>query len=160
MIVRGFRFHTTIRVRWMECDGQGIVYNGSYMDYLEVAQSEYYRNLGFSIYKLADTGYFDTAVVKVTMEFKAPSRVEDMLDLYMRASRFGNTSLTLEMEVRSPGENRLLATTEAIYVGYDAATGETKRVPDEIRRIVNHFETTGEVLPLDGFPALAAAASN
>ena len=35
-----FRFHTSLRVRWMECDAQGIVFNGAYMDYLEVGQSE------------------------------------------------------------------------------------------------------------------------
>ena len=29
-----FRFMTKIRVRWMECDGQGIVYNGAYLGYL------------------------------------------------------------------------------------------------------------------------------
>ena len=62
-----FKFHASLRVRWMECDAQGIVYNGSYMDYLEVGQAEYYRNLGFSIYKIAERGYFDTAVVKVTL---------------------------------------------------------------------------------------------
>jgi len=48
MAIEDFKFHTSLRVRWMECDAQGIVYNGSYMDYLEVGQAEYYRNLGFS----------------------------------------------------------------------------------------------------------------
>ena len=48
----------------MECDAQGIVFNGSYMTYLEVGQAEYFRNLGFSIYRIAERGYFDTAVVK------------------------------------------------------------------------------------------------
>ena len=66
-----FRFHTSLRVRWMEGDAQGIVFNGSYMNYLEVAQAEYYRNLGFSIYKIRETGYFDTVVVMINLEFKA-----------------------------------------------------------------------------------------
>ena len=62
-----FQFHTSLRVRWMECDTQGIVFNGAYMDYLEVGQSEYFRNLGFSIYRIAQQGFFDTAVVKTTL---------------------------------------------------------------------------------------------
>ena len=45
----------------MESDAQGIVYFGAYMDYLEVAWSEYFRNLGVSIYRVAQKGYFDTA---------------------------------------------------------------------------------------------------
>ena len=35
-----FQFATQLRVRWSECDAQGIVYYGAYMDYLDVAQSE------------------------------------------------------------------------------------------------------------------------
>ena len=35
-----FKFHTGLRVRWMECDAQGIVFNGSYLNYLEVGQAE------------------------------------------------------------------------------------------------------------------------
>ena len=53
----------------MECDRQGIVFNGAYMDYLEVGQAEYFRNLGFSIYKIAQQGYFDSAVVKAEIDF-------------------------------------------------------------------------------------------
>ncbi len=48
-----FKFSTPVRVRWMECDAQGIVFNGAYMGYLEIAQAEYFRHLGFSIYKVA-----------------------------------------------------------------------------------------------------------
>ena len=42
-------------------------------------------------------------------------------------------------------------------MGYDAVTESTKRVPDDIRRLVAHFEETGEVLPIKRFPELAKA---
>ena len=51
-----FKFSTELRVRWMECDAQGIVFNGAYLGYLEIAQAEYFRNLGFSIYRVAKPG--------------------------------------------------------------------------------------------------------
>ena len=53
MSIDEYRFTYKIRVRWMECDAQGIAFNGSYLGYLEIAQAEYFRNLGFSIYKIA-----------------------------------------------------------------------------------------------------------
>ena len=80
-----FKFQTSLRVRWMECDAQGIVFNGAYMGYLEVGQAEYFRNLGFSIYRIAQRDYFDTAVVKTVIEYKAPARVDDLLK-YVNAS--------------------------------------------------------------------------
>ena len=153
-----FKFHTGLRVRWMECDAQRIVFNGSYLNYLEVGQAEYFRNLGFSIYRIAQRGYFDSAVVTVTVEYKAPARVEDDIDVFVAVTNIGNTSLTLDAEIYLQSSDRLLTTIHAVYVGYDASTGETRPVPDAIRRLINHFESTGEVLPLGQFPHLAEAA--
>ena len=154
-----FRFMTKIRVRWMECDGQGIVYNGAYLGYLEIGQAEYYRNLGFAIYIIPQSGYFDFVVVKSTQEFKAPAKVDEIIEVYVRVSNIGNTSLTLNLEIYAEGNDRLLTSIETVYVGYDTATESTRPVPDAIRELVIHFEETGEVLPIKQFPELAKATS-
>ena len=155
-----FRFGTPVRVRWQECDAQGIAFNGSYLGWLEVAQAEYFRNLGFSIYRVAAAGYFDSAVAKVTIEYKAPVRVDELLDLRARVARIGNTSLILEVAIFPEGDDpdrAALTTMEAVYVGFYADTGGTRRVPDAIRALVERWENAGEVLPLADFPELAAA---
>ena len=157
MVKTDFKFYTSLRVRWMECDAQGIVYNGKYMDYMEIGQSEYFRNLGFSIYRIAERGYFDVATVKALIEYKAPARVDDILEVHVRVSGVGNTSITLAMEIYPEDSDTLLTTMEGVYVGYVAESGETQPVPDDIRQLIEHFEATGEVLPLERFPELAAA---
>ncbi len=154
-----FRFKTSVRVRWMECDAQGIVYNGAYLGYLEIGQAEYYRNLGFAIYIIPQSGYFDFAVVKSTQEFKAPAKVDEIIDLYVRVSKIGNTSLTLQLEIYPEDSDRLLTTIETVYVGYDAASETSRPVPDDIRKLVSHYEETGEVLSIEQFPELAKATS-
>ncbi|MAQ54591.1 MAG: MFS transporter [Chloroflexi bacterium] len=154
-----FRFMTTVRVRWMECDAQGIVYNGAYLGYLEIGQAEYYRNLGFAIYIIPQSGYFDFAVVKSTQEFKAPAKVDEIIELHVRVSKIGNTSLTLNLEIYPEGSDRLLTSIETVYVGYDAATESSRPVPDAIRQLVTRFEETGDVLPIEQFPDLAKATS-
>ena len=63
----------------------------------------------------------------------------------------------MEMELYRPYPELLLTTIEAVYVGYDAATEATKRVPDDLRELIGHYEDTGEVLPLSRFPELVAA---
>ncbi len=150
---------TTVRVRWMECDAQGIVYNGAYLGYLEIGQAEYYRNLGFAIYIIPQSGYFDFAVVKSTQEFKAPAKVDEIIELHVRVSKIGNTSLTLNLEIYPEGSARLLTSIETVYVGYDAATESSRPVPDAIRQLVTRFEETGDVLPIEQFPDLAKATS-
>ena len=159
MAKSNFRFMTTVRVRWMECDAQGIVYNGAYLGYLEIGQAEYYRNLGFAIYIIPQSGYFDFAVVKSTQEFKAPAKVDEIIELHVRVSKIGSTSLTLNLEIYPEGSDRLLTSIETVYVGYDAATESSRPVPDAIRQLVTHFEETGDVLPIEQFPDLAKATS-
>ena len=157
MAKANFKFHASLRVRWMEVDPQGIVYFGAYMDYLEVAWSEYFRNLGFSVYRIARSGYFDTAVVKTVAEYKAPARLDDMLELYTRVTRIGNTSITMEYEVYRLEEENLLTRIESIYAGYDNQTQCTRPVLEEMHRLFTQFEETGLPLPLEEFPTLAQA---
>ena len=149
-----FRFHTEFRIRWMECDAQGIVFNGAYLGYLELSTAEYWRNLGIGIYHLPRSGYFDLAVVKTTIEFRSPALVDEIVEARVRVSRIGNSSMDMQMELYRPEPETLLTTINAVYVGYDAASRTSRRVPDDFRELINHFEQTGEVLPLSRFPDL------
>ena len=79
-----FKFATQLRVRWSEGDAQGIVFYGVYLDYLDVAQAEYYRNLGLRLYDPEGRRSFDTATVKATLEYRSPARVDDTLDVHAR----------------------------------------------------------------------------
>ena len=154
-----FRFHTEFRIRWMECDAQGIVFNGAYLGYLELSTAEYWRNLGIGIYHLPRSGYFDLAVVKTTIEFRSPALVDEIVEARVRVSRIGNSSMDMQMELYRPEPETLLTTINAVYVGYDAASRTSRRVPDDFRELINHFEQTGEVLPLSRFPDLNDAMS-
>ena len=155
-----FRFSTPLRVRWAECDAQGIAFYGAYMGFLEIAQSEYFRNLGYSIYRIAQQGYFDTVVAKATLEYKASARVDDMLDLYTRVSHLGVTSMVMDSEIFRQEPRELLFQSQVVYVGFDIAQGGKKPVPRDIRAVIEEYEATGRVLPMDQLPDLARACSD
>ena len=152
-----FRFHCTIRVRWVECDAQGIAYNAAYLTWSDVAQAEYCRNLGFALYKLAELNLFDTVLVKVTVEYKARARLDDLLEVHARVVRMGNSITTMEYELNRLDEEELLTRVETIYASYDNQAQRTRPVLEEVRRLVSHFEETGQRLPLEEFPTLAQA---
>ncbi len=153
-----FRFSTPLRVRWAECDAQGIAFYGAYMGFLEIAQSEYFRNLGYSIYRVAEQGYFDTVVAKATLEYKSSARIDDMLDLYTRVSHLGNTSMIMDSEIYRQGPEELLLQSQIVYVGFDIAENTKKLVPKDIRAVVERYEATGRILPMSQLPDLARAA--
>ena len=150
-----FRFSCRIRVRWSDCDAQGIVFNGAYFSLLEVAQAEYFRNLGFALYDEDGRRHFDTATVKATLEYLSPARVDDALIALWRVERIGNTSLTTRAELRRADSGETLLRAEIIYVNFDSDAVAARRVPDDMRRLIETYETAGEVIPLSELPELA-----
>ena len=147
-----FKYKYSLRVRWFECDAQGIVFNSAYLNYVELAQVEYYRNLGLRLYNEASRKYFDTATVKATMEYLSSAGVDDLLEVFSRIVNLGRSSIVVKTEIYREGSDELLNRSEVVYVNYDAAQKISRPVPDEIRQLITHFEDTGETLPLDGFP--------
>lgn len=137
---RDFRFKHRLRVRWGECDAQGIVFNAQYMNYIEVAQAEYFRNLGIRHYSEEIRRRFDLATVKATLEYTAPTRIDDLLDIYTRVSRLGGSSVTFVTEMYLPGQDCPCNKGEVIYANFDAGTGLSRRVPDDIRKAIEDFE--------------------
>lgn len=140
-----FRFSCELRVRWGECDAQGIVFNAQYMNFIEVAQAEYFRNLGMRLYDADSRRCFDLATVKATLEYMAPARVDDMLEIYIGVARIGNSSLTLKAEMYLADSAQPIHRAEAVYVNYDAELGKARAVPDDVRRLIADFERGGEV---------------
>ena len=149
-----FRFHCPIRVRWAECDAQGIVFNGAYFSYLEVALAAYFRNLGIALYDPEGRRHFDTATVKVTLEYLSPARVDDVLDMYWRVERIGNSSITTRAEMRDSRSGTLVVKAEVVHVDFDSDSGTSRPVPADMRRLIDTYESTGVVIPLDELPGL------
>ena len=135
-----FRFHHTLRVRWGECDAQGIVFNAQYLNYIEVAQAEYYRNLGVLLYDQESRKHFDVAMVNVSLNYLAPARVDDLVDVCMRVEDIGNSSISVAIEMYRQTPEELLATGEAVYVAYDSDKGKSRPVPADVRAKIASFE--------------------
>ncbi len=150
-----FRFSCAIRVRLSDCDTQGIAFNGSYLDFVEVAQAAYFRRLGIALYDPRGRRHFDTATVKATLEFISPARVDDVIEVGWRITRVGGSSLTARSVIRDARDGRLVFRAEVVYVNFDSAAVASRRVPDDMRRLIETYEATGETIPLSELPELS-----
>ena len=140
LVKSDYRFIHTLRVRWRECDVQGIAYYGSYLDFIDVAQAEYFRNLGILTHNIGARKLFDLAVVKVTLEYKSPAKIDDLIDVHIRVQKMGSTSMVKRWEIYRAGTNKLLASGETISVNYESVSGESRQLPDKIRRDIETYE--------------------
>jgi len=124
-----FRYY--LRVRYIECDAQKVVFNSRYSEYVDVGINEFLRAAGV----LGDfiTGPLDFQLVKQTVEWKAPARFDQVLELRIAATRLGTTSFTIGTEFRVAGEERVIVTVETIYVLVDGKTLTKLPLTDAIR---------------------------
>ena len=143
MAKKDFNFRFRLRVRWGECDAQGIVFNAQYMNFFEVAQAEYFRNLGIRLYDAEFRKRFDLATVKATFEFMAPARVDDMLDIHMSVTRIGRSSIAFKAEMYHADAEQPCNRAEVIYANFDADAGIARAIPDDLRRVISEFEGAG-----------------
>ncbi|MGH3326467.1 MAG: acyl-CoA thioesterase [Streptomycetales bacterium] len=123
-----------LRVRYHETDGQHIVFNARYLEYFDVAMTEYFRALGWPYPQLVSAG-LDPSLVHTAIGFHRPARFDDELRVLVRCRAVGTTSFTLDFEVRRDGGERL-ASAEIVYVNLDPGTHGARPVPDRFRRLL------------------------
>tara|TARA_B100000745_G_scaffold260107_1_gene183640 strand:- start:572 stop:1015 length:444 start_codon:yes stop_codon:yes gene_type:complete len=140
-----FKFKHTLRVRWKECDVQGIAYYGSYIDFIDVAQAEYFRNLGILTHQANNRKVFDLAAVKVTLEYKSPAKIDELIDIFLRVEKIGRTSIDKRSEIYRSDTDELLCSVQSISVNFDSELEKSRVVPTEIKDIIQQFESTGHI---------------
>lgn len=133
-----FSFFHSLRVRWAEVDMQGIVFNGHYLTYFDVAFTEYWRETGLpNVLQQARDGR-EMFARKATIEYLAPSRFDDVLDIGVRCAGLGRTSVRFVLEIHL-GEQHLISG-ELVYVYADTAARKGVAVPEEWRAVLSRFE--------------------
>lgn len=133
-----FAFSHSLRVRWVEVDMQGIVFNGHYLTYFDVAFTEYWRATGLpGVLEQAAAGQ-EMFARKATIEYQGPARFDDMLDIGVRCAGFGRSSIRFLLEIYR-GEDRLVSG-ELVYVYADTTARKGIPLPDGWRATITRFE--------------------
>ncbi len=86
-----FTFFHPLRVRWSECDAQGIVFNVNYFLYFDVAMTEYMRALGFSFIGPEALEFY---TVRAEADYRGSAVFDDELRIGVRCARLGTTSMS------------------------------------------------------------------
>ena len=135
---KDFRFRDRLRVRWAEVDMQKIVFNGHYLMYVDTAVAGYWRALALPYAEAMHLLGGDLYVKKVTLEYHASARYDEMLEVGIRCGRIGNSSLLWHAGIFR-GE-QLLVGGELVYVFADPATQTSKPVPPALRELLASYE--------------------
>jgi acyl-CoA thioester hydrolase len=142
LFVSGERFEHRLRVRFGECDPQGIVFNAHYVAYFDVALTELWRAALGSWGAMVERGV-DAVVAQLEVRFHAPARADDLITLAVGVEALGRTSLTTVVDVARDGE--LLVAGRLRHVFVDAGTWQKTPMPDWIREGLSPYLVTTSV---------------
>ncbi len=132
-----FKYSALTRVGFSETDAQGIVYYGRYLPYFDSARVEYHRHLG-----MLDTDPREQEFVMRanTIEYFAPARFDDLIEVFFRISRIGRTSVTCECAAYLVSDDVLMVTARQTMVLVDLDERTACPVPDWYRGKIRDFE--------------------
>lgn len=125
-----------LRVRYHECDAQGIVFNANHFAYFDIVITELWREAFGSYRALVESGS-DVVVKEATASFHAPARFDDELDIHLTIAALGRTSMTSEFEERRDGE--LLVSGRLVHVFIDPATVTKQEIPRYARNRLSRW---------------------
>ena len=131
-----FKFSARTRVGFSDTDAQGIVYYGRYNPYFDLARVEYLRSLGLLYYQ----GDGDFVMRANDVEYFAPARFDDEIEVYARVSRIGRTSVTFEFAAYGIPDELLLVTAHQTLVYVDLRQRKALPVPNDYRAKVAELE--------------------
>ena len=126
-------FRHRIRVRFNECDGQGVVFYANYLVYFDLAMTELWREaFGNGYAGMIERGT-DAMVAEANIRYRASARFDDELDLVAQVTRIGTTSSTTRLMAERVSDGETLAEADLRHVFIDVATLEKTEIPDEVR---------------------------
>lgn len=137
-----------LRVRWSEVDMQKIVFNGNYLNYVDVAIAEYWRAIGLPYpHGYVDRYANDVYLRKASVEYLGSAQYDDVIDVFVRVAKLGRTSITFFFEIW-PAENDVadklvdkpLITAELVYVNADPESRTPAPLPSALRDLIVKFE--------------------
>lgn len=127
---RDAHFSMPLRVRYVECDMQGRVFNGHYLTWVDMAHTEALRGL-MGGYKVVTQRGIDFVVVAADLQFRRPAHFDDDLVVKVAIEPPGHTSLRSRYRIERGTE--LIAEAGLVHVCVDAASFEKLPWPDWFR---------------------------
>ncbi len=134
-------FRHELRVRYNECDPQGIVFNANYMAYVDLAFTELWREAFDSYRAMVERG-IDMVVGELNMNFRGPARFDEEIAVELAIERLGTTSITTRLGIARDDEPLIEGWIRHVFV--DAESWKKTPAPDWLRQGLSPYLAQGD----------------
>lgn len=134
-----FRFVERLRVRGAEVDSTQAVFKSHYLTYIDTAMTGYWRALGVPHENALEFLGGEPHLAKVTIEFHAPARFDDALDVGICCGQANDTGVHFKAAVFR--HDQTLATAELSCSFVAPNSRQPIPVPQALRDFLKRFES-------------------
>ncbi len=121
-----------VRVYYEDTDAEGIVYYANYLKFAERGRTEFLRAIGYGHHQALAEHKLVLVVRRAEIEYLAPAKLDDWLDISTEVVDFRNSSLTMKQTIRC--KDKVLAEITVLIVAV-GASGKAVRLPPHLRQI-------------------------
>jgi acyl-CoA thioester hydrolase len=132
-------FRHRLRVRWSECDLQGVVFYPQYLAYLDHTVTELWRAAVGPYTQMIPEDGVDMVVAEAGMRYRDSARFDDELEIAASVTRLGSTSLTTAFTIERMPDRTLLTEGELRHVFVDPADFSKREMPERVRSGLQRF---------------------
>jgi acyl-CoA thioester hydrolase len=135
-------FRHRLRVRWSECDLQGVVFYPQYLAYLDHTVTELWRAAIGPYTEMIPVHGVDMVVAEAGMRYRGSARFDDELEIAATLTRLGRTSITTAFRIERLSDAALLTEAELRHVFVDPHDLQKREMPDGVRAGLERFAAT------------------
>jgi len=128
----GFAFSTRFKVRYAEVDAQRVVYNSRYLEYVDVAVSEFWEQSGLEVLG-PDWTAAEFHVRHTEIDYHKPFVMGDEVETFVRIDALGRTSMTQRFDMCHAITGDLHCAITMVIVQVDLQTGRPMPMTAEVR---------------------------
>jgi acyl-CoA thioester hydrolase len=124
-------FTWQVRVYYEDTDAGGVVFYANYLRFMERARTEWLRSVGFEHEQLINNYDLIFAVKNVTIDYKKPGRLDDLLTITSSLIRHRGASITFQQSIKNE-KDELLTQAEVKVACLNATTLKASPMPEEL----------------------------
>jgi acyl-CoA thioester hydrolase len=142
--IRDGRHRQQVRVYYEDTDFSGVVYHASYLRFMERGRTNYLRLIGADHRALfeqavAEAPGFAFVVRHMSIDFKKPAHMDDVLDILTAPLEVKGASVMLQQQVVRGGDLLVQASVQVAFV----SGGRARPIPKPLRMAMQADQESG-----------------
>jgi len=121
-----------IRVYYEDTDSGGVVYYANYLKFMERARTEWLRHLGFEQDLLAEQEGIIFAVRRAEVDFLAPARFNNALEVRVGIVERKRASITFRQDIINTSSGQTLCRGKIQIASIDASGFRPRAIPESV----------------------------